>query len=386
MSATMQSEGSKRMLWLFSNLIGQIVQVTLTENTTFEGVLTARSGTDILLSHARLKTSTANKGDAKSCPRKQLILKGSDIAYVSCIDVLLTENEAVSIHGFKTDTDISRVALGRERQLEHWLGDDSSGELLEATASSNKNGGIGGWDQFKTNEQITGQRSTYTEDYYTTKLDKTKLSAEQQRQAENIAQQIESDRYGGTRDAKQFNWSDDVDEETIHSAVTRPEDQRRQEEEQRKHFAATGSAYIPPSRRNKDDFNLPDQQQQQQPSPPVMPASMPLPLQSSQTGALPTPSLLQRPANDAPPLTIPAECYESQLSPAPKPAADPQPSSSPPAPSQKLEGGRIGAELLKVGEKKGPAGRMVCSCWFCIYVFSLIFLLQQKLLLSLQLC
>ena len=48
----------------------------------------------------------------------------------------------------------------------------------------------GGWDQFAVNEQLTGQRSTYREELYTTKLS-SNISREQQAEAARLAKEIE---------------------------------------------------------------------------------------------------------------------------------------------------------------------------------------------------
>ena len=72
-----------------------------------------------------------------------------------------------------------RSRLGEERQLEAataWLGNDADGGLGNLGA---KGGGARGWDQFATNEQLTGQRSTYSDELYTTKLQAKDFTGEQ---------------------------------------------------------------------------------------------------------------------------------------------------------------------------------------------------------------
>ena len=51
-------------------------------------------------------------------------------------------------------------------------------------------GGAAGWDQFEANAKY-GYKSTYSEDLYTTKLDKSKMSADQLKHAQRMASEIE---------------------------------------------------------------------------------------------------------------------------------------------------------------------------------------------------
>ncbi|KAJ1479950.1 hypothetical protein T484DRAFT_1957655, partial [Baffinella frigidus] len=109
---------------------------------------------------------------------------------------------------FATDTQISNVGY-KERTLEAF---DAS-EMVETDASGenehfapqqralNKEGVVvpldglesstgGGWDQFKANEEGFGAATTYTDEFYTTQLDKTKISADQRQKAERLAAEI----------------------------------------------------------------------------------------------------------------------------------------------------------------------------------------------------
>lgn len=88
--------------------------------------------------------------------------------------------------GFKTDLDISRInSPGGERrkQLQAWSGEEEIGEGgiesnglntgLEGMGGGATNQNRGNWDQFATNDRMTGTRTNYHEEIYTTKLDRT---------------------------------------------------------------------------------------------------------------------------------------------------------------------------------------------------------------------
>jgi len=50
-----------------------------------------------------------------------------------------------------------------------------------------------GWDQFETNEMLFGVKSTFNEDFYTTKLEKGPKTRELEKQALRIAREIEGE-------------------------------------------------------------------------------------------------------------------------------------------------------------------------------------------------
>eukprot|EP00960_Hanusia_phi_P023814 702368-Hanusia_phi.AAC.1 len=56
--------------------------------------------------------------------------------------------------------------------------------------------GVQGWDQFHANEKLFGTATTYKEEIYTSKLDRSRLTEEQIRRAELLAKQIEKEREG----------------------------------------------------------------------------------------------------------------------------------------------------------------------------------------------
>lgn len=80
------------------------------------------------------------------------------------------ESKNLNGRGFKTDTDITGIGLTRKKPLQAWTGGDEivTNNSLEQDLSNGRS-----WDQFKANERLTGGKTDYHEDIYTTKLDRT---------------------------------------------------------------------------------------------------------------------------------------------------------------------------------------------------------------------
>lgn len=116
---------------------------------------------------------------------------------------------------FKTDTDISHTTHhANERELQAWKPDDEStttttGDAAamvmppsnargdEATFGPGVNGGTNTWDQFEVNEKMFGVKTSFDEEVYTTKLDRTSADyKERERRAQAIANEIMSVRGG----------------------------------------------------------------------------------------------------------------------------------------------------------------------------------------------
>ena len=114
----------------------------------------------------------------------------SDVADFNVNNVVLDKTQAKGQNGaagFRTDTDISGNLATRERNLQkfEFSGPDTSLEL--------GSGGLGGWDQFATNDRITGKKSNYDETMYTTAIDRSNPEyAKRAARADRIAREIES--------------------------------------------------------------------------------------------------------------------------------------------------------------------------------------------------
>lgn len=158
--------------------------------------------------------------------------------------------------GFRTDTDISRgkgkhpaapaAPAAVERELKPWVPEEpaSAGGGLEdeetfGAGAAKSAAAPGGWDQFATNARLFGATTTYDEDLYTTRLDRSGPGyKERETRAEVLAREIEQGISGNVHvmeerghDVAGEGW----DEEARYSGVKR-----------------SGGAYVPPGARDKE--------------------------------------------------------------------------------------------------------------------------------------
>ena len=98
------------------------------------------------------------------------------------------------------DIDVAggRSQFGEERELQPasaWLGDDSCPEAqgLGSGLGSMRpqQSSSGSWDQFAVNEQMTGHRSNYRDELYTTKLSGKQFTPDELAKAEQLADEIQ---------------------------------------------------------------------------------------------------------------------------------------------------------------------------------------------------
>lgn len=105
-----------------------------------------------------------------------------------------------SVIAFRTDTDISKGKASRERELQAWQPADL---LASPGAPTAHHDGVGdeitfgpgaannSWDQFAVNEQMFGVTTSFDEEVYTTKLDRSAADfKEKERKAQRIASEI----------------------------------------------------------------------------------------------------------------------------------------------------------------------------------------------------
>lgn len=112
------------------------------------------------------------------------------------------------IAAFRTDTDISRNGPApRERELQAWSDESTStlGPPLFSKAGDDDttfgpNASTGPqWDQFAANKQMFGVTTTFNEEVYTTKLDRSRPDyKERERQAIQLANEIQNVRHFAT--------------------------------------------------------------------------------------------------------------------------------------------------------------------------------------------
>ena len=167
----------------------------------------------------------------------------SDVADFNVNNVVLDKTQAKGQNGtagFRTDADISGNLAIRERNLQkfEFSGPDTSLEL--------GSGSVGGWDQFATNDRLTGKKSNYDENVYTTAINRNDPQyAQKAARAERLAREIEGSTATNAHIREErggYNAQDDsgLDEEDKYSGV-------------RREFSplASGQAnkYTPPARR-----------------------------------------------------------------------------------------------------------------------------------------
>jgi hypothetical protein len=209
------SSGQDRMAYGFSMTLGSRVRVKLRSQNSYEAIFGGMSSDgNCLLKHARQVGADH--------VQEELIIPQKDIQSCTTLDSSVAADASVA---FKTDAEIRTTAKAgaatNGRELERWQpadggsadgAGDASMESLEAQAPSSS---ARAWDQFQVNREKFGVNSTYSEDLYTTPLDTTKLSRDQQTRAERIAREIEV----GGRSFAANEEGGDGDEEAKFSAV-----------------------------------------------------------------------------------------------------------------------------------------------------------------------
>ena len=104
---------------------------------------------------------------------------------------------------FQTDADISASKGPKERDLQRWVPDGPDPAIASSGSKGNNGRGgdsetfgansAGGWDQFETNKRLFGADSTYDENLYTTRLDRSAPDFEvRKREAERLANEIQN--------------------------------------------------------------------------------------------------------------------------------------------------------------------------------------------------
>ena len=109
---------------------------------------------------------------------RSVSIDASSVVKIFVASIVLKESDACGGgDGFATDTDISAGASAanlNERQLvdvdNAWLDSDTAVNLEDQEMESGK-----AWDQFEANYKLTGRVATYDENFYTTRLDMSKV-------------------------------------------------------------------------------------------------------------------------------------------------------------------------------------------------------------------
>ncbi|KAL4781535.1 hypothetical protein BJX76DRAFT_13807 [Aspergillus varians] len=188
-----------------------------------------------------------------SAPEHNMTFNMSDVVDVSVpnvttTDVLAKPNGNAASAGFRTDADISGNLAMRERTLKRWEpGTDANADLsLESTSTATKT-----WDQFETNARLFGATSSYNEDMYTTRINRSDPAYKQKEaEAARIAREIETSEIDNAhvREERGLQAPDAGDEEDKYSGV------RRDEQNFPPLASGQPNKYTPPALRNSNQI------------------------------------------------------------------------------------------------------------------------------------
>ena len=266
-SANNQNALRERFIGLSLNMVGQKVTVTQTNGAVFEGIFHTFSP------FASLPAITKNKFVIKACrvikpPQSEEDKKANQVVdqstviisadKVAClmvksmrIDTLAAaaggsngSSQQKNSDGFRTDTEISGPKGGRSRDLvaagSAWttggggsradalmgaLEEKDKGVRKKAFAPNSNSGGlqgsIGGWDQFRANQELFNVNATFDENLYTTELDKSQIDNRKIAEAERLAREIENTTSSNIHIAEERGHvlQGDYDEEDLYSGV-----------------------------------------------------------------------------------------------------------------------------------------------------------------------
>ncbi|KAF9971605.1 hypothetical protein BGZ73_005429 [Actinomortierella ambigua] len=287
-----------RMLYLLMSMVGMVVEVTVKNGTTYEGVFTTAStegDLGVVLSMARAISGKDKKDGAP--PIGALIILPKDLVHIraSSVDFTPQEKPLHEREGFKTDTDISRAGEIRERDLQKWAPDE--GLPLESLEDNAEGSSHVGWDQFAANERLFGVRTEFDEELYTTKLDRSGADfKERELKAIKIANEIQQGATSNVHMLEERGIAIDdsgMDEEDRYGAVVRDPLPPAGALTAGAAANPTPNKYMPPAMRRQQELNAAKQQQQQQQQQ-QQPVAAPTPTKPTpapvQTTSLPQPS------------------------------------------------------------------------------------------------
>jgi hypothetical protein len=255
-TSSLMVQNRERLLHLSLTLIGQKVIVEQTDGAVVEGIfhtftpfnqLSTETRNRYVLKEIRVRRPPLTKSVSSSALKDgaTLMVSASKVVCLHAKSVVLDRPDRAhapskmngsgggpsasqsSGDAFATDTQISGSKGGRDRDLvaagSAWTnsttdGDASSfrGHTLNAPLQTNSraaalggpknnnkgpggantagklSGSIGGWDQFKANEELFNVNASFDENIYTTQLDLDSIDANRVAEAERIAREIET--------------------------------------------------------------------------------------------------------------------------------------------------------------------------------------------------
>jgi len=280
-AATYSTIHRERLLHLSLTLIGQKVVVTLTDGAVLEGVFHTFTPFDGLDADVKNKyvlnmVKVIKPGKDNSIKNGMtLILAVEKVTqlYAKSINLDRPNKNGAGAYSGKggnsdlvTDTQISGTRASGNRDLvaagNAWtsasggkqtraealagsLGGGGTGAGKGADTSGLK-GSIGGWDQFKANQELFNVNASFDENLYTTALDKTQIDARRIAEAERIAREIETTASTNLHVAEERGQAveTDYDEEDRYSGVLTKDGKQRHESQQDKVAAAAAPKKI----------------------------------------------------------------------------------------------------------------------------------------------
>ncbi|KAL2794201.1 hypothetical protein BJX66DRAFT_304256 [Aspergillus keveii] len=261
-SNTPDNHAHDRLLFLFTSFIGLAATVTTRNGDEFTGIFSSSSLEPSDSSITLKMTQRQSKQDQNrtngvsdstspfigSAPEHSVTFNVNDVVDISVLNVTTTDVLAKpngAAVGFKTDADISGNLAMRERTLKRWEpSTDANADMsLEGAAAATS-----GWDQFETNARLFGATSSYDENLYTTRINRSDPAYKQKEaEAARIAREIETTEVDNAhvREERGLVGADAGDEEDKYSGVRRDE----------KNFPPLASGqsnkYTPPALRNQ---------------------------------------------------------------------------------------------------------------------------------------
>ncbi|KMQ45847.1 LsmAD domain [Trichophyton rubrum] len=239
-AAIVRSPWSKSTPYQANRTQGSNVSLTMKDGEKFTGIFSGSTlesnETILILKMARRPLSESDSAQSNGVSQNEPSYVGSgsdhqlliDVQDITCLDIqslstsgVVAKDQNGASSGFRTDTDISGNQPGRERQLQRWEPSGTDATLDWAPESS----GTAGWDQFETNARLFGATSSYDENIYTTRIDRSDPSYKRKEaEAARIAREIESadtDNAHMREERGHVHQQDDTDEEAKYSGVRR---------------------------------------------------------------------------------------------------------------------------------------------------------------------
>jgi len=250
--ANTQASHRDRILFAFCCAIGELVECRTRSGDVYRGILSdtnlskSEPNIGIVLSMAQrisasgdtasgAAPSTASRhrngsgSDQDNLPQEvfieELVVNAGDIVQVFVKNVSLEGDfSGTSLSGssgaFATDREISRRQSGvKGRQLQRFDDFQDSEPSIDLSLTSRAK-----WDQFAVNEERFGVRSTFDEEQYTTKIDRSLPGySDREREAERVAAEIEKEKGGSLHMMEERGQTSNlrIDEEAMYGSVTR---------------------------------------------------------------------------------------------------------------------------------------------------------------------